>query len=486
MNQSLIEKYLSTTTQPLDEYHKRLLLNALSDNGTPHTLKSKIVIFLREHKHQINPYELSEALGIDSQTAEELLNNNIKEAFFPAVSPNNKDKQKLIKLFIIELKNLTLSFKKGIGNELKVVEKLTRKHFFVGFYGDFTGKSFLLALSSALICKNKNTEKLKNYAFTGDLNFEGKVIGVDFLKEKMEASSQKNLIHPEILKDLKELDILLNSETINIPFSIALKQSKKDTTPKEATLTNLYQIKQNTDFELLKRLYGLKDDDFTFYIDSQFLPNGNWEDILKSAYEKIVRLKEKLKDKTCILHLCLLGPATFAFGLGAMVGCKEPFVVYHYTSGEFKAVLDFSKRNLRLLKSFNKSSEHIECKKYADVQDVDVLAIYIYAASHNPNGDIRKFLKNNFEQYILASCEAKDKGNLEENDWTVYVNEIYSHYNKLKEITTNKRLMFFACPVPLAFGLGVAIETFDDIDVYNFEPSKTSYFKVFNLASLKV
>ena len=484
MNQNLIEKYISTTTQPLDEYHKKLLLNALLDENMPHSLKSRIVIFLREHKDEIKPNELAEALNIDPSEAEMLLNNKLIETSFPAVSPNNEKKHQLIKLFVIELKNLTFSFKRGIENELKVVEKLTGKHFFVGFFGDFNGKSFLLALSSALICKN--AEKLKDYAFTGDLNFEGKVMEVDFLEEKTKAVCSKKLIHPEIIKDLKELDILLNSETINIPFSIALKQSKKDLTPKEAALTNLYQIKQNTDFELSERLYDLRDEDFIFYIDNPFLPNGNWEGILKSAYEKIVRLKEKLKDKTCILHLCLLGPATFAFGLGAMVGCKEPFVVYHYTSGEFKAVLDFSKRNLRLLKSFNKSSEHIECKKYADVQDVDVLAIYIYAASHNPNGDIRKFLKNNFEQYILASCEAKDKGNLEENDWTVYVNEIYSHYNKLKEITTNKRLMFFACPVPLAFGLGVAIETFDDIDVYNFEPSKTSYFKVFNLASLKV
>lgn len=334
MNQSLIEKYISTTTQPLDEYHKRLLLNTLSDDNTPHTLKSKIVIFLREHRHQINPKDLAEALGMDSQAAEELLNNDIKEAFFPAVSPNNNDKQELIKLFVIELKNLTLSFKKGIENELKVVEKLTGKHFFVGFYGDFTGKSFLLALSSALICKND--EKLKDYAFTGDLNFEGKVIEVDFLKEKIKAAYPKKLIHPEIIKNLKELDILLNSDTINIPFSIALKQSKKDTTPKQAALTNLYQIAQNTDFELAKRLYDLKDDDFTFYIDGKFLPNRDWEGILRTAYGKIVHLKEKLKDKTCILHLCLLGPATFAFGLGQWLAVKNLllFTITHQESSK--------------------------------------------------------------------------------------------------------------------------------------------------------
>ncbi len=481
MNKDLVEKYISTTTQPLDEFHKMELLNLLSNNNVSHTLKSNILLFLRKHRDEIKPKELEKFLGINQISAKDLLNNKAIEAFFPIAE---KQGQKITKLFVIELQSTTLSFKKGIQNELKVVEKLTEKHFFVGFFEDFSGKSFLLALSSALICKN--AEILKDYTFTGDLNFEGKVIEVDFLEEKIKAAGQKKLIHSGIVNNLKELDVFLNSETINIPFSIALKQSKKDLTPKEAALTNLYQIKQNTDFELSKRLYDLKDEDFIFYIDSQFLPNGNWEGILKSAYGKIVRLKERLKDKTCILHLCLLGPATFAFGLGAMVGCKEPFVVYHYTSGGFKSVLDFSKRNLRLLKSPNKNPEYIECKKDADVQDVDVLAISIYAASHNPNGDIRRFLKSNFKQYILTSCEAKDKGNLEENDWTVYVNEIYSHYNKLKEIATNKRLMFFTCPIPLAFGLGVAIETFDDIDVYNFEPSKTSYFKVFNLANLKV
>ncbi len=481
MNKDLAEKYISTTTQPLDEFHKRGLLNLLSDNNVSHTLKSNILLFLRKHRDEINPKELAKYLGIDQTSAKDLLNNKVIEAFFPVAE---KGRQKITKLLVIELQSTTFSFKKGIQNELKLVVKLTGKNFFVGFIQDFSGKSFLLALSSALICKK--SEKLKDYAFTGDLNFDGKVIDVDFLKEKMEATGQKKLIHPGIVKDLKELGILLNSDTINIPFSIALKQSKKDLTPKEASLTNLYQITQNTDFELTKRLYGLKDDDFIFYTDDKFLPKDNWESILKSAYEKIVRLKEKLKDKTCILHLCLLGPATFSFGLGAMVGCKEPFVVYHYTSGKFKVVLDFSKRNLRLLKSFNKKPGHIECKKDADAQETDILAISIYAASHNPRGDIRKFLKNNFENYILASCEAKDKGNLEENDWAVYVNEIYLHYNKLKEITTNKRLMFFACPVPLAFGLGVAIETFDDIEVYNFEPLETSYFKVFNLANLKV
>ncbi len=483
MNQKLIEKYISTTTQPLDEYHKKLLLNALSDDNTPHRLKGNIVIFLREHRHQIIPDELAKALIIDPLTAEELLNNRIREAFFPAVSPNNENRQ-IIKLFVIELKKLTLSFKKGIDNELKAVEKLTGKHFFVGFSQDFGGKSFLLALVSTLICKKE--ERLKNYVFTGDLNFEGKVLGVDFLKEKKEAVGQKKLIHSEIIKDIKELDILLNSEVINIPFSVALKQSKKDSTPKQAALSNLYKIGRDTDFELVKRIYNLKDDDFTFYINDPFLPKDSWENLLKSAYNKILSLKGKIKDKTCITHFCFLAPSTFCFGFGAMFGCKEPFVAYHYTSSGYRKVLDYSKKSTRFLKSHTNTFNYMECKTETKNSNTKIMALSIYAASHNPSGDIERFLAENFNDCSISTCKAKDRGNLKNSDWTVYVNEIYSFYNKLKDLKVNRKLMFFSCPVPLAFGLGVAIETFDNIDVFNFDPESSSYFKVFNLASLRV
>ena len=485
MNQKkFIEKYISTTTQPLDEYHKELLLSALLDDRTPHTLKSNIVIFLRKHRHQISPDELAGTLNINPSTAEELLNNGITEAFFPAVNPDNENKQELIKLFVIELKNSTFSFKKGIENELKVAEKLTGKHFFVGFSQDFSGKSFLLALVSALICKK--SEKLKNYAFTGDLDFEGKVLEVDFLEEKKGASSQKKLIHSKIIKNIKELDTFLNSGVISIPFSIALKQSKKDTTPEQAALSNLYKIEQNTDFKLAKRLYNLKDDDFIFYTNYSFLPKNSWENLLKSAYNKIMSLKSKIKDKTCITHFCFLAPATFCFGFGAMVGCKEPFVAYHYTSSGYKTVFDYSKKSTRFLKSFTNTFNRMECKVEKENNNSKIIAFSIYAASHNPAGDIARFLAENFNDYSIATCKAKDRGNLKSDDWTVYVNEIYSFYNKLKEMKVNKKLMFFSCPVPLAFGLGVAVETFDNIEVFNFDPESASYFKVFNLASLRV
>ncbi len=481
MNQNLIEKYISTNTQPLNDNHKKELLNWLSTNSASPVLRSKILIFLRKHIYALKRKELAKALKVDETQAESLLNNEIVEAFFPIAGDKT---QKITKLFIIELKNKTFSFKESLKNELKLVEKLTGKHFFVGFYDDFYGSSFMLALISALIAKKK--EKLNDYAFTGALNTEGKVIEADLLEEKMKALGKKRLIHSGIVKDLKELEVFLNSDMINIPFSLALKQSKKDATPKQAALTNLYQIKQNTEFELAKRLYDLKDDDFTFYTDDNFLPKDSWESLLKSAYNKILNLKEKVKDKTCILHFCFLAPATFCFGFGAMFGCKEPFVVYHYTSLGYRPVLDYSKRSTRILKSFTNSFDHMECKTKLENKNTETMALSVYTASHNPIGDIDRFLKENFNNYSIESCEAKDKGNLQEKDWTVYVNEIYSYYNKLKEITVNKKLLFFSCPVPLAFGLGVAIETFDNIDVYNYDPEKATYFKVLNLARLRV
>ncbi len=477
-----IENYITTEWQPLDKFYSSKLLDALKSEKTQPSSKLKILLFLRKHKSEIDLEDLSNSLNIDIETAYELINNEKIEVSFPIA---NSKTAKPNKLFVIKLKRSTLTFKEAIENELKLIEKLTNQHFFVGFFLDeFSGSSFMLALISALIVKKK--KKLNDYAFTGALNTEGKVIEADLLEEKMKALGKKRLIHSGIVKDLKELEVFLNSDMINIPFSLALKQSKKDATPKQAALTNLYQIKQNTEFELAKRLYDLKDDDFTFYTDDNFLPKDTWESLLKSAYNKILNLKEKVKDKTCILHFCFLAPATFCFGFGAMFGCKEPFVVYHYTSSGYRPVLDYSKRSTRILKSFTNSFDHMECKTKLENKNTETMALSVYTASHNPIGDIDRFLKENFNNYSIESCEAKDKGNLQEKDWTVYVNEIYSYYNKLKEITVNKKLLFFSCPVPLAFGLGVAIETFDNIDVYNYDPEKATYFKVLNLARLRV
>ncbi len=466
------------------------IFEAISDKDTPHTFKTKALLFLRKHKSRINLKLFSSIIKIDEDTIQELLDNEITKAYFPIVG---KKGSKLSTLYVIRLNNRFLkSFKNNIQNTLTITKNLTHKNFFVFFEDDFSGNSFMLALVASLISKNPYT--LENYSFSGVLDTAGNILDVEFIKEKeiISKENRKKLIHKDITSNLKELLYILNDTKIDLPFCIATKPSTTQNTPKEAafynlkTMVRIIEDRFNVKIKSIKKLYGLDDEDFVFYTDKNFIDDKSWKHSILDAHKKIKKLKSKIDDKISVLHLSFLSPSTFSFCIGALLGCKEPFVAYHYSAGKYYAVIDYRNKNPRNLKEIPKNTKHIRCA-YSS-QSSKTLAMVFYLASHNPIGDVKHFLDKHYLEYDIMQCELNSKqGDIPLKNWSTYVREMYKHYNDTKNYKMSKRLFFFSAPVPLAFGFGVCVETFENADIFNLDFEKEEkYVKILNLTELRI
>ncbi len=491
MNDERLEELEALFDSNLTEPSKHLqkdIFQALKDEKVSCYFKTKAIFFLRRHKKEIDVEELALYLKTEIEVAKSILENDISTAFFPIV---NKMQKKLSKLYVIKIPDSKpIATKRGIDDALAVIKHLTGTSFLIMFDDDFMGNSFLLAAYAALRFFSKET--LENYAFSGVVDYNGNILHVENLEQKGEISSlsSKYLIDSTIVENTRQLDGFMESSYVDIPFSIALKPSQESNTPKEAAINNLHKVvkRMNNEYQLsfkaVKKLFGLNEENFVYYIEDRFLPDSDWSGYIKEAHNKIKNLKSKIKGKIAVIHFSILGPSTFAFGIGAVIGCKEPFVVYQYDSGKYVKVLDLRNAGKRILKQIKADYDYFSCD--SDRSGGDTLALVYYLSSENPVGEAKRYTKEKFTSCDMLSCKLKDnQGNLPLGDWSGYVNEMYKIYNETKNRGYKKRLFFFSIPVAIAFGFGAAIETFENGDVFNLNKSSNTYTFVFNLKRLR-
>ncbi len=476
----LFESYSQELSKELEEE----LIHYLAQDDVESSFKTKIIMFLRKHKHSVNLEKLSKALNTSTLISREILNGKIIKAYFP-IAKNKK--AKLSSLYVIKIKNSeAISLKKDPKGLLKAILNLTKQGFFVTFEEEFSGDSFMLALISAIIIGNPSI--LNDFSFTGAVDSIGNILPAENLTTKITISQKhsKTLVHGGIISNLKELEVFLNSEKVDIPFCITLKETMNAISPKESINRNLKEIKEEIEkahdirVEAIKNLYGLKDEDLIFYTNEAYLPTGNWKKHILKAYSKIRLIKSKVRNKIPVVHIAILGPSSFAFSLGALMGCKNPFVFYHRQNNKYHKVFDYRDRNLRDLKEIKKETNLIRCTEEIP-ENTRVLGMIFYFASHNPIGEAIKYLSQHFNSYGTIKCSMrKRQGNTRIGDWTDYVREMYTIYNKTKNLQISKRVFFLSCPVAIAFCLGITIETSENADIMNFGDNN-SYYKVFNL-----
>ena len=456
----------------------RKIEESLKESSYPCNIKTKSILLLRKfvQEDNLNDYALllSKSINVDMETARQILNQPIKNASFPVVLENRVF---IRRVYTIKLGKKTV-FSFANSGEFSTISTAIDSGFFAMFDGyDFKGSSFMLAVCAALIASNQSV--LDKFIFSGVIDIKGNILEVEQLDTKKAYTNEKVFISYKEIRNLFELDKLLNSDRMDFPFFVALKKSKKSDSVRGSSFDGLTDIKKQNSFAQIKAL-GMKDEDFVYHA-KDMLPDSDWSDMLLTAYKRIIKIKSKINKlgKIPVLHLAILGPATFAFGLGALLGAKDPFIFYQYFSGEYKSVLDFSEKNIRLLKQVEDKFERVVCR--TEIKNKKELAMVYYLASHNPSGDVRSFLK---EPDFFVCTAKNNQGFLDSGDWSDYVKEMYSAYNKTKDGSYIKRHFFFSCPLALAFGLGAAIELFENGDVYNLVMQGNSYVRVFNLKSL--
>ncbi len=480
---SIIKFFHSSTPVSKQDIDECLLM--LEGRDLPNFFGKELILFLRREKRKVETDKLAEALQISPEAAREILINPVKRACFPIISEKER---KLSHVYTIELSDsAAISINRNMDDLAYIISEASGKSFFMFFEDDFDGKSFMLAAFVSLI----SADETDGWVFTGGLDKSGNVISVDYIeeKEKLCRSSGKRLISPDMVKNIDELKYLFAQNIIDIPFSIAVKNSKTSSTPREAALENLNRLekrmkeKWKVKLDLVKKVYDLKENDLVFYISNPYLPAKEWAGFIKLAFNKLRETIKKFNDRRVVVHLSFIAPAAFTFGFGAIIGPRLPFVAYHFVSGSLKEALSFRSKDIRLLKTPSEKRENLRCKKEGKGP---CAAIAFYVASHELEGDVRKFMDEKCKHYSLTYCRLRqNQGNISIRNWTSCVREMYGVYNdskKRKEI--RKRMVFFSCPIILSFGLGVCMDTFENVEVFNFH--ENTYTKVFALSELKI
>ncbi len=486
-NYELIENIIGSTDAEVDKNSVAQLTDMLNADDDNYSLKSKIVLFLRKYKSKVDIKQLSNALKTDIRIANQILINPVKMAQFPVVGNN---KMKLVSAYVIDIDSEEpFSFKKDKKNQFNIIKKVAHRSFAVLFSGDFVEDSFMLAVYAAVLSKTD----ISNFIFTGKIDEAGNILSVLKLSEKKALAEKlnKRLMSFETFSTIEAMSYILLNDRIDIPFAAAVIKSRDGDNTRESALKNFKKICNKLknikgwDIDNIKRFFSLDNDDFIFYTDENFLPQQNWSFYIKSAFEKLKKLKTKLQNRVVVPHLTFLGASCFAFGFGALYGAKAPFVVYHFSAQNenFEPVLDYGNRNIRDLKENSDTFKQI---KYTMESIGENEALIVHLASHQPIGDVRNKIKDEFDNYGIAYISLKQgQGNIPISDWTNYVKELYSFYNITKQYgEIRKRMLFFSCPVPIAFGLGADMENAENISVYNFFSRTNSYYKVFDIGEL--
>lgn len=190
-----------------------------------------------------------------------------------------------------------------------------------------------------------------------------------------------------------------------------------------------------------------------------------------------------------VYHIAVNGPASLAIGLGAAFGTKYPLVFYHFEKDSYKPVLDLTK-DPRLVKE--KLPENYQYRYFEiispDGYTMDT-AVILGGASHEDLAYVRarQYLKEQGKDYSIVEIHNKFGGNLKEKDWVPAVRELFSFFQTLfRQEGTKSFHVFYAMPIPLGFGLGMALGPFPDITLYNFETELKTYYPVLKLNELGV
>jgi len=444
-------------------------------------LKSYFLQSIFTYDYLFNIEYLCEHLQITENDCYALKNAKIKRAYFPVTPHNNGNESEIRKLifFDAELESNTLTFpneNNHVKSALESVSKALKRKFFIMFDDYFAGRSFSLAAVAAALLKE---DKLKYFAFSGEVKENGTITKVENLPAKRKISEEKGLfiVSPDSVDNLNQLK-KLNAETVHIPF---IQLFGKQKTELEKNLVKISDNDLVKDYKIWIEILG-RDRSLVFTHTEGLLENSIevWDRLLRDFSEKI----NKLYQLPYSVNIHFLGSlSAFAFLSGIVFGAKNKITIYHYQDGGIFRVMDFSDKSARLLKSKTKKYEKIKYSlEYTETESEDA-AIVIYLASHNPKNDAQKYIKSNLRCSLLFICLENNQGNigLNEDDWIKTVAEIYTLVDEASEIigcNIKKYHFFMSVPVPVAFGFGMAYGDYKKIAVYNYDKGMNTYKKV--------
>lgn len=427
-------------------------------------------IFINSRKKKYLNYELfSEFLNINPKHCCEILCNDYVEFEFPAVL---KDKAKLARgAAIITEKPFTNV--PSVSVYIEKLCKILKKNLSVFFDTDIVEDSFMLSLYIAL-----NSEKYnKLWVFTGGLeeDLAVKSSALIHLKEEICEKSGKILFNQEDFSNANEALNFASQKDYNVPFLVSFSDKRSFNYLNQSFQRLSEKVENCVKREIFEKISGVN----LLYTSGSL----EKEDFPKEVC-KIHKIIDKIVSNGGIPHISLLGPASLAMGVGAMLGSQNPVVLYHYQDNEYHKVIDLRK-NTRIIKKL-KDVNSFEKIRFEEVGNGRDCAFVVQFASHSPFADVEEFLKRRNLSTRMIKISHADTGGITLGDWSCEVAELMSLFQFIKTKRHFKRFHFFlSVPLPIAFALGMAIGHFVNASIYQYD-SKKSYFEALRLEKLQL
>lgn len=254
------------------------------------------------------------------------------------------------------------------------------------------------------------------------------------------------------------------------------------------------------DFEKLKSATGFKDWDKIEGFNTRSsclipweknrLPPDmdKWKQYIAEAFQGISKFVFSVQGNK-IYHIAIKGPATLAIALGAAFGTMHPLVFYHFEKGTYEPKLDLTGDPRLVKESLPADYQH----SYFEVVSPGIytkdIAVILGGASHEEKAIIeaKRYLKEKEKDWSVIEARGKFSANLKENDWVPAIRELFSIFQNIpRHGAVQSYHVFYSMPLPLGFGLGMALGHVFDITLYNFEEKQNTYFPVLKLNDLGV
>ncbi|QAV33193.1 hypothetical protein SAMN04488510_1279 [Fervidobacterium changbaicum] len=439
-------------------------------------LKFFLINGYTDHAMQMLSREFKSTLTKDQALA--LVNSKFVETRFPVVERERVD---LVRALVFMVENADFSFTNNpnVSSFLYNVEEIAQHKISVIFDKEFCGESFQFAVAVASLVD----EIPSNIAFTGKVGGGGRVLQVDNIFEKTKYCEEIGLvlITPLDVSSVYEIVDFFNTKEFNIPVYVSFSPQKEDVRRQWSSLNEevAKHFKTFPNLKLHEKIFGME-----FVYSHRELDENEFSKHIRNVYNVLRNVIQNFG----VPHLAIKGPATFALGLGIAVGAKDRIAVYHYQGG-YHLVLDLTTpEKLRLIKS---------CKSLEDLRLLSV-DVYDYApnkrkaiflvdlASHKPFPQIVEFAKTHLpDAFIIrvTTTSPGNSGNIPIGDWSNYISELFSitqiMRDKYKELH-----IFLSCPVPIAFGFGMALGDYIPGKIYNYNKKSATYVPVFEMPNV--
>ncbi|RLJ70685.1 hypothetical protein BCF55_0966 [Hydrogenivirga caldilitoris] len=426
------------------------------------SVQYELINYIKSRKKYPSLKALQETFRITQEEARAFLKNPYMEFYVPVVGKESK----MVRGLAVKGLKEVITNQDHLKSSMDTIRKFIGEGLALFFDDFFTGESYMLPAAVSLLVENLPLDVV----FTGKIDEEGNVYEVNGIPKKRELAESLGLrlIEPGFIDNVRTLKEWYDAENYDVPLFIT-----KTTENYEGELKNFYSSLTFLDvekkIEMLELLSGVPKEKLVL-ITGQIPPEETaWFSVIHRFFTTIKEIEKALGGNET-LHMGINGPTALAFSLGVIFGSQKPFVFYHFQDDKYHPIKVSKVRELK-----ERVSEY-RTINYSIEGEGKELAVILASAHHEPVASVKKFMKD--KDATLLIVRHSKSGNIPVDEMKEVAKETASLIQDLRATKDYTRFhFFFACPVPVAFMLGVAFGYYSSGCVYQHAETQ-GYIKV--------